>query len=135
MIKENQGELIIPLGTPHPDPCPQCGAELILRIFSYGPAYLCQRFPVCTGAASAHNDGVPLGTAVSKEIREWRIRLHDYIDQFWQRRNDSHERRKAVYKAMAEAMNTDEFHIAYLSTMEEISEAFTIAQRVLPRYF
>lgn len=126
--------LLVPYGTPHPDKCPYCKNQLVLRKTKLGPGYLCVHWPICRGAASANADGTAMGTAVTEEVRKLRSGLHMIIDAYWKNRPDFREKRKEIYAFMAKQMGVEEFHVGHLEG-DELSKAFEIAQRELPRHF
>jgi hypothetical protein len=86
-------DLIIPLGTSHPDLCPECGDTLVLKDASrYGAFYGCVNFPNCLGTAAAHADGRPMGKAVNKKMKEKRVLVHKMLaslqkEKRWSRDN------------------------------------------------
>lgn len=74
-------DLIITLGTNHPNPCPECGDALVLKTQGkFGPFYGCVNFPACPGTAAAHGDGRPMGKAVNQKTKIQRVVLHKMLD-------------------------------------------------------
>jgi len=74
----------LPLGTKLEHPCPDCGADMVLRASRYGLFYGCVNYPRCTGAHGAHREsGLPLGLPASRQTKEWRIKAHDAFDVLW----------------------------------------------------
>ena len=64
-------EPIYPIGAKHPDPCKDCGGDLLLRAGEH-MFYGCVNFPLCEGSAGAHPSGIPMGRAGNREIKTMR---------------------------------------------------------------
>ena len=104
--------LVLALYSKHPDPCPNCGGNLLLHDNGkYGPYYGCQHYPDCRGSAGAHPDGRPMGHAVKKEVKVLRILAHKLFDQW--RINTGISRTKS-YQWLSEIFEEDDIHIANL---------------------
>lgn len=104
----------IPWGASHPDLCPDCGARLLLTSLPWGPGYQCENI-LCKGYASAHaTNGEPMGTAVPKEVRQMRVRLHDLIDPLWADSDNPGAKRNEIYGRLAKQLGFEEFHVSSL---------------------
>lgn len=110
-------DLIIELGTAHPDPCAECGSVLILKDTGrYGAFYGCIDFPQCQGTAGAHADGRPLGKAVDKKTKLQRVLVHKILTTL--QRNKSWNR-NALYDWLDKLFpGKEHVHIADLSIRE-----------------
>lgn len=81
--------------------CPQCGnpapwvenKEMYGK--NYGKSYMCYYCKDCDTYVGCHqNTRQPLGTMATRELREWRKKVHAKIDPLWKSGKYS---RKAVY--------------------------------------
>ena len=71
--------------------CPYCGSAVELKdsavVYhgrSYGPIYLCSRWPECDAYVGVHKGTErPLGRLANAELREWKKRAHAAIDDLW----------------------------------------------------
>lgn len=74
--------------------CPYCGTEIdlvdssiIYRGKSYGPAYVCGRFPDCDAYVGCHpGTTTPLGRLANRELREAKVAAHYAFDRLWKRK-------------------------------------------------
>ena len=74
-------QLVLQLGTLHPDMCPDCKQHsLSLREGQWGAYYKCDT-PGCEGTATAADDGRPLGKAVNTVTRANRVVIHKLLDK------------------------------------------------------
>jgi hypothetical protein len=111
-------KLIIPLGTEHPDACAECGNILQLREGDWGPYYKCIGYG-CTGSASAHADGRPMGHTATKDVKFQRIIVHKFLDQLKEQQRWNGDRAyrwlQDVFRARETPhignMNTDQLRI------------------------
>lgn len=76
--------------------------------------------PACLNYVGTHNDGRPLGTIPTPELRELRKRVHDTIDAYWLPTRDK-QKRKELYAALSEHMGR-EYHTGELNTKAECLE-------------
>lgn len=111
--------------------CPHCGQPARLgdsaEIYgtSYGPAWICARYPRCDSYVGCHPGTTrPLGTLADYRTRKSRRAAHEVFDRIWLTR--WHRKRQADpaytkamarggrYKALAEALGipVQECHIA-----------------------
>lgn len=83
-----------------------CGSEATLqsnaiiygREYGNGKMYICNRYPVCTGAVGIHPNGKPLGTMVDESTRKLRRKVHSIIDPLWkQQARSKRKARGSVY--------------------------------------
>ena len=75
---------------------------------NYGESYMCYWCKDCDAYVGCHNNSKrPLGTMANAELRKWRIRTHNYIDQFHGGKGKS---RSAVYRKLGEHFGK-EIHI------------------------
>lgn len=100
----------VALGTVLDHPCPECGAQMVLRTSKFGLFYGCTQYPTCTSAHGAHKDGRPLGVPANKETKAARIEAHDAFDRLWK---GKHMRRKEAYVWMQNTMmlSAEDAHI------------------------
>ena len=120
-------DLIIKLGTAHPDPCPECGDALILKDTGrFGAFYGCINFPECQGTAGAHGDGRPLGKAVNKKTKLQRVVVHKVLTTL---QKNKHWNRNALYDWLDKLFSEKEHvHIADLDK-QEIKKIIREAQK------
>lgn len=100
----------LPLGTVLDHPCPECGAQMVLRTSKFGLFYGCEKYPTCQSAHGAHKDGQPLGIPANKATKVARIQAHEDFDRLWKH---GHMKRKEAYAWMRQAMgmSADDAHI------------------------
>jgi hypothetical protein len=116
------------LGTLHPDPCPECGGELILKYGRKFKAlfYGCRDYPACIGSAGAHSDGRPMGIAVTKDIAFHRRIAHKLVAQLQYHNAWS---RNQLYRWMTDLFDVEEtVHIANMG-IEELRVLFREVQK------
>jgi hypothetical protein len=108
-------------------PCPDCGAEMVLRWASFAERlfYGCVRWPECTANHGAHPNGYPLGKPADRDTRRARSAAHRAFDRLHNGRG-APMTRTAAYAWMRVALRlTDEAaHIA-LFGREECSRLVT----------
>ena len=141
----------VPIGTPHPDPCPDClekgiTARLLLTVTPAGIGYICENKyrTGCQGNAGAHEEtGKPKGIAHTRDERMLCTICHDLFDPLWKQHRGSKaiEVRTEMYKVMQEEManagmlaGDKEFHFASL-TGPQLSFALRIIQTKIKRRF
>ena len=134
------------LGTPHPDPCPDCGARLLLTITGAGLGYICESKPRtgCRGNAGAHENGTPMGRAHTRDERMLCNLCHDLFDPYWKDQRGvpaAVEKRTAMMKRMAEEMRDigmlagdEDFHFGDLRE-PQLKAALRIIQTVIKKEF
>ena len=69
------------------EPCPECGAKLILKKSKHGSFYGCEKYreTKCTGTVSCHpGTEVPLGFPAKKHTKQLRMRAHQALDSLWE---------------------------------------------------
>jgi hypothetical protein len=69
----------------------------------------------------------PLGVIVSKEVKQFRIKIHAIIDPIWKSKKLS---RKEVYTKMTHLLEVKEYHTANIKSVEEGSEALKAAYNI-----
>jgi len=129
--------LIIPLGTPHPNPCPDCGKRLLLTKFGdKGCGYACEdrNRTGCRGNAGCHPNGKPLGKPIDQEGRHLRVILHSLIDPYWLNTRAQVPKRNAIYEFFRKKMKLSVFHVSIL-TKDQLKWAIKIAQTDLRKEF
>jgi hypothetical protein len=105
--------------------CPNCGGPARLtdsaEVYhgrSYGPAYVCVKYPACDSYVGCHpNTEVPLGTLAGPELRRARNAAHRAFDGWWR---GGGLRRSDAYRMLAErmGMTRKQAHIALMSEGE-----------------
>lgn len=81
----------------------------------YGKTFL--QCPHCGNYVGTHQDGRPLGTIPTPELRAMRNKVHAVIDEFWlPERNRG--KRKRLYKALSNFLGR-EYHTGELNSIEE----------------
>lgn len=95
--------------------CPDCGSTAVLKdsaiIYgrSYGPVWICPRFPTCQCFVGCHKGSeVALGTLANGPTRSWRKAAHSVFDLIWQKGPSS---RGQAYAALAQHLGVDKIHI------------------------
>lgn len=70
--------------------CPYCDKEALWCENkekygkNYGKSYMCYYCKTCDAYVGCHeNTKRPLGTMANKELRQWRMKVHDHIDPLW----------------------------------------------------
>jgi len=122
--------LVVELYTRHPDPCPECGADLILHENGkFGAYYGCIYYPRCHGSAAAHSDGRPMGHAVTHDVKVLRILAHKLFDKWY---NAIRMSRNDAYAWLDTLFDVDNVHIANLGR-EELKILIETVQREMKR--
>jgi hypothetical protein len=74
--------------------CPYCGREARWcdnsEIYGkrYGKSYMCYWCKDCDAYVGCHNNTkAPLGSMANKELRQWRMKVHDKMDPLWKSGN------------------------------------------------
>ncbi len=85
--------------------CDYCGEEAMLKddTFVYrgrsygGKVWVCQCQPGWSWVGChKHGEGnKPLGRLANKELRQWKIKAHEYFDPIWKENNKRYARKKA----------------------------------------
>jgi len=66
----------------------------------YGKSYMCYWCKNCDAYVGCHqNSKVALGIMANRELREWRIKVHGYIDPLWK---TGRMNRREVYQKLAD---------------------------------
>lgn len=94
-------------------PCPDCGAQLVLKSSKFGNFYGCEKYgeTSCGGAVGCHKGTeFALGVPADKETRALRIAAHEAFDQLWK---DVKMTRKEAYRWLEGVMQLtpEEAHI------------------------
>lgn len=87
----------------------------------YGKSYMCYWCKDCDAYVGCHNNTrKALGTLANKELREWRMKAHEVLDELWKRPKNGYARR-SVYIRLKEAFGR-EIHVgeADIETCKEI---------------
>lgn len=136
----------VALGTPHPDPCPDDGGRLLLCVTGAGLGYICENKyrTGCPGNAGAHENGMPLGRAHSREERVLCNICHDLFDPYWKDQRGKEAavaKRSAMMNRMSEEMRRinmlgedEEFHFAEANE-PQLKAALRIIQTVIKKEF
>jgi ssDNA-binding Zn-finger/Zn-ribbon topoisomerase 1 len=110
------------------EPCPDCGAKLILKQSKeYGLFYGCTEYPKCKTTHAAHKStGQPMGIPANRETRYWRVQAHDIFDKIWLGPERIVEERQDAYILMQNMMglSVDNAHISKFNT-EQCKELIT----------
>lgn len=134
------------LGTVHEYPCPDCGGRLILSLTAKGLGYICENKDTemkCKGNAGAHDDGRPMGTPGTREVRVLRTQLHYLFDPLWKQHRGPRAMQvreqmiafmKNEFVQLEEIHEDEEFHFANLDE-RQLGIALKIVQTKLRRRF
>ena len=94
--------------------CPYCSEEALWvenkEVYgrNYGKSYMIWLCKPCDAYVGCHNNTKePLGTLANKELREWRKKAHEAIDDYWKSEIYT---RKEVYQKLKEHFG-NEIHI------------------------
>ena len=110
--------LLLELGTPHSDPCAECGSVLVLRWNKkYGPYYGCINYPACRGSAGAHNDGFPNSNPGKLRLKQARVTAHQIIEAWREHQMLS----KNEVKTWLIKKFGKEIHVGYMNMDEVMS--------------
>lgn len=108
--------------------CPYCGKEPEWvpneEVYGkrYGASYMCYLCRPCGAYVGCHqNTRRPLGTMANKELREWRMKVHHYIDPIWK---GGLMKRKHVYRFLCRYFGR-QFHVGE-STIEDCKQVLEI---------
>lgn len=106
---------------------------------SYGPVYVCGRYPECDAYVGVHKGtGEPLGRLADARLRKAKVQAHKAFDPLWRNAprmydlpDDPQERKKAVTRikgvarnrayrwlAMKLGIRADDCHIGFMNIME-----------------
>jgi len=111
----NNNTLLLPIGTLHPELCPDCRGLLVLRWNDrYGPYYGCSRYPDCKGNAGAHPDGYPSSIPAGKRVKNARVVAHKVLDAW---RKGRKMNRLQAYVWLKQKFGKDT-HIGYMGLSE-----------------
>ena len=81
------------------------------------------RCPICKNYVGCHvGTRRPLGCIPNKELREARIKAHNFIDQFWKKKRCS---RKEIYKILSNHFGY-EYHNGNTKSISECEEAIKV---------
>jgi hypothetical protein len=126
----------VPLGAPHPEPCPDCGARLLLGIEHGKFRYRCET-PGCNGNSGADINGKPEGIPIDAKGRYKRWYLHSLIDPYW---NDPYGQyyenstiRGMIYSYFGLCLGIEDFHIKNLNH-RQLDEAIKLAKGRFVQY-
>lgn len=87
-----------------------------LRELPYHNFYICDKCKNFVGVHKGTN--IPLGTIPTKEIKEYRKKIHSIIDPIFLKSKDKHFTRKNIYRFLSEKLNK-QYHTALLSCKED----------------
>lgn len=114
-------------------PCPECGAQMVLRDSRYGRFYGCLEYPNCKATHGAHADGRPLGIPADKPTKRARMRAHDAFDSLWK---GTGLRRQEAYRWLRGALNlsAEECHIGRfdIETCDRVVRLVGLFQKETP---
>lgn len=119
------------LGDILPEPCPTCGARVILRASRYGGFWACEERSCDTLVGAHKGSRAPLGTPADKETRQARIEAHAAFDLLWRDRWMSRREAYAWLRG-AMALSHEDAHIGRMS-FEQCAEVVDAANRKLKR--
>lgn len=105
--------------------CPYCGDQAVSRdsaiVYhgrSYGLIWLCANYPICDAYVGVHGGTTkPLGRMANAELREWKKRAHEVLDELWKSRRYT---RTKAYAIAADMMGypISETHIGMFDVQE-----------------
>jgi hypothetical protein len=121
----SEESLVIEEGTPHPNKCAECGAQLLLTLGKYGPYYKCAR-KGCFGTAKAHADGVPTGKPAPVYVMGLRQQAHVLLDELCFRRRWDNNQLYAWIRA--QSLPSGSFHISDMD-IRDLRVLFRILQK------
>jgi hypothetical protein len=119
-----------PLTCPYCNTPAKCVDSKIIYGRSYGPAWVCGRFPECDSYCGCHpGTKTPLGTLANKELRSWRMKVHKCFDKLWRGGALS---RKEAYRGLAARMglSKDECHIS-MFTIAQCEQAIEVVKQTM----
>ena len=87
-----------------------------LRELPYKHFYICDKCKNFVGVHKGTN--IPLGTIPTKEIKEFRKKIHSIIDPIFLKSKNKNYTRKKIYHFLSEKINK-EYHTATLSSIED----------------
>ncbi len=105
--------------------CPYCGSETklvdssIIYRRSYGPAWVCARYPSCDSYVGCHpGTEKPLGRLANKELRDAKMAAHAAFDPIWRTPSISRtprQMRHVAYRWLADRLgiNPKQCHIGW----------------------
>ena len=98
-----------------------------LRELPYHNFYICD---VCKNFVGVHKGtNIPLGTIPTKEIKEYRKKIHSIIDPIFIKSKDKKRTRNNIYKFLSNAINK-EYHTAELSTIEDCEKILFLLKSI-----
>lgn len=86
-----------------PQPCVECGANMVLKRGRLGLFYGCVRYPSCNGLLPALPDGRPRGAPRSRALQRARNEIHIEIARLV--KGDVGPTKGRVYEWLADAMS------------------------------
>jgi hypothetical protein len=123
--------------------CPYCGDEAkledsskIYRGRSYGPAWICRKYPVCDAYVGCHpGTEKPLGRLADRDLRAAKMKAHSALDPHWRRKVDlcgwrKSGARKWAYRKLAKEMgiSEDECHVGMFD-VEQCARVIAICSK------
>lgn len=106
--------------------CVACAKEVEAQalfgdsIYPHRPDLYSKKFlqcPHCGNYVGTHQDGRPLGTIPTPELRAMRNKVHAVIDEYWLPER-SRGKRKMLYRALSRYLGR-EYHTGELNSIEE----------------
>lgn len=94
-----------------------------LRELPYHNFYICDKCKNFVGVHKGTN--IPLGTIPTKEIKEYRKKIHSIIDPIFLKSKNKHFTRKNIYKFLSEKLNK-QYHTAELSSIEDCKRVLSL---------
>ena len=119
--------------------CPYCNGEATCRdsslIYgrSYGPAWICTRYPECDAYVGCHpGTQKPLGRMANSELRDWKQRTHRAFDPLWK---SGRMTRTAAYRWLAAQLGIafEECHVGMFD-VEHCRRAVEVASQALTEH-
>ena len=111
--------------------CPYCNEEAVWcenkEVYgkNYGRSYVIYLCKQCDARVGCHNNTKePLGTMANKELREWRMKVHTFIDLLWK---SNKMKRQTVYRRLNEFFKK-EIHVGSsdIELCKQIIENFNL---------
>ena len=81
--------------------------------------------PICGNYVGTHFNGEPLGSIPTPELRQARIKTHNYIDSFWKSGKYS---RKYIYQILSKTLGYT-YHTGLTRSIDECENAIEIIKK------
>lgn len=87
--------------------CPYCNSETVRtnetdiygREYSGKDVVKCSNYPKCDSYVGCHKTGEPLGRLANNELRQLKVRAHEFFDKLWK---EDHYKRGYCYQMLSE---------------------------------